>query len=71
MLRISNFKPQFSFHRRGVEQWQLVGLITRRSQVRVLSPLPMKLQEAPARELPSFLLVVLGHPNWHRLTSMV
>ena len=24
--------------RRGVEQWQLVGLITRRSQVRVLSP---------------------------------
>ena len=27
--------------RRGVEQWQLVGLITRRSQVRILSPLPM------------------------------
>ena len=25
---------------RGVEQWQLVGLITRRSQVRVLPPLP-------------------------------
>jgi hypothetical protein len=24
----------------GVEQWQLVGLITRRSQVRILSPLP-------------------------------
>ena len=27
-------------HRRGVEQWQLVGLITQRSQVRVLPPLP-------------------------------
>ncbi len=26
--------------RRGVEQWQLVGLITRRSQVRILPPLP-------------------------------
>ena len=25
--------------RRGVEQWQLVGLITRRSEVRILSPL--------------------------------
>jgi hypothetical protein len=24
----------------GVEQWQLVGLITRRSQVQVLPPLP-------------------------------
>jgi hypothetical protein len=24
----------------GVEQWQLVGLITRRSEVRILSPLP-------------------------------
>jgi hypothetical protein len=24
----------------GVEQWQLVGLITRRSQVRILAPLP-------------------------------
>src|SRR5438552_18023176 len=26
--------------RRGVEQWQLVGLITRRSEVRILPPLP-------------------------------
>ena len=26
---------------RGVEQWQLVGLITQRSQVRILPPLPM------------------------------
>ena len=26
---------------RGVEQWQLVGLITQRSQVRVLPPLPL------------------------------
>ena len=25
---------------RGVEQWQLVGLITRRSQVQILPPLP-------------------------------
>ena len=28
-----------AFHR-GVEQWQLVGLITRRSGVRIPSPLP-------------------------------
>ena len=28
-----------SFLRRGVEQWQLVGLITRRSEVRILPPL--------------------------------
>jgi hypothetical protein len=27
-------------HRRGVEQWQLVGLITQRSEVRILPPLP-------------------------------
>ena len=26
---------------RGVEQWQLVGLITRRSQVQILPPLPL------------------------------
>ena len=26
--------------RRGVEQWQLVGLITQRSEVRILPPLP-------------------------------
>jgi hypothetical protein len=31
-----------SVQRCGVEQWQLVGLITRRSQVRVLPPLPKK-----------------------------
>ncbi len=34
-------QPSASPHNcRGVEQWQLVGLITRRSQVRILSPLP-------------------------------
>src|SRR5262245_59549720 len=27
-------------HQRGVEQWQLVGLITRRSVVRIHPPLP-------------------------------
>ena len=31
-------------HRRGVEQWQLVGLITQRSEVRILPPLPIFLQ---------------------------
>jgi hypothetical protein len=29
-------------HRRGVEQWQLVGLITQRSEVRILPPLPFR-----------------------------
>ena len=33
---------------RGVEQWQLVGLITRRSEVRILPPLPMNV-DAPRR----------------------
>ncbi len=35
-------KTEFINHysRRGVEQWQLVGLITRRSQVQILPPLP-------------------------------
>jgi hypothetical protein len=27
-------------YQRGMEQWQLVGLITRRSEVRILLPLP-------------------------------
>ena len=36
--------PITSTHRirRGVEQWQLVGLITQRSQVRILPPLPRR-----------------------------
>ena len=31
-------------HRRGVEQRQLVGLITQRSEVRILPPLPTRLR---------------------------
>jgi hypothetical protein len=42
--------------RRGVEQWQLVGLITRRSPVRIRPPLPAK-PEVSIRHLG--LLVVL------------
>ncbi len=37
--------PSPSPLRRGVEQWQLVGLITRRSQVRILPPLPFEGRE--------------------------
>ena len=32
--------PRSRIARRGVEQWQLVGLITQRSEVRILPPLP-------------------------------
>ena len=32
---------------RGVEQWQLVGLITRRSQVQILPPLPKNEAKMP------------------------
>ena len=41
--------PQgLSHQRRGVEQWQLVGLITRRSLVRIQPPLPKpQLKKAP------------------------
>src|SRR5690606_7544624 len=35
------------FTRCGVEQWQLVGLITRRSEVRILSPL-LKSNQSPS-----------------------
>ena len=35
---------------RGVEQWQLVGLITRRSQVRILPPLPTFKAKKPVLE---------------------
>ncbi len=42
---------------RGVEQWQLVGLITQRSQVRVLPPLPNLLPIMPTLALmPPFTL---------------
>ena len=41
-------------HRRGVEQRQLVGLITQRSQVRVLPPLPASIaQRSPGEVIPS------------------
>ncbi len=32
---------------RGVEQWQLVGLITQRSEVRILPPLPIRRRSRP------------------------
>ena len=37
--------------RRGVEQRQLVGLITQRSQVRVLPPLPENFRKEPPGEI--------------------
>ena len=37
--------------RRGVEQWQLVGLITRRSLVRVQPPLPIATKKASVLEM--------------------
>ena len=36
---------------RGVEQWQLVGLITRRSGVRIPSPLPNNQKALPPEGL--------------------
>src|SRR5689334_22228792 len=39
-------------HHRGVEQWQLVGLITRRSVVRIHPPLPHPI---PGHEVISFM----------------
>ena len=50
-------------HRRGVEQWQLVGLITRRSLVRVQPPLPTKVKIAPA--MPGLFYLVFK--RMHRL----
>src|SRR5437773_2874088 len=41
----SNRRPVHSGHRRGVEQWQLVGLITRRSLVRIQPPLPRPMKD--------------------------
>ncbi len=41
-----------AFSHRGVEQWQLVGLITRRSGVRIPSPLPNTLWAAPQQSPP-------------------
>jgi hypothetical protein len=43
-------------HHRGVEQWQLVGLITRRSMVRIHPPLPY---ETPEPKAQGFLLCLL------------
>ena len=45
-------------HRRGVEQWQLVGLITRRSMVRIHPPLPNLKKRQEHQFLP--LLFVFG-----------
>src|SRR5512136_1017543 len=49
------------YSRRGVEQWQLVGLITRRSQVRVLPPL-LKGNRRPQGTLKLGSLAVFGLP---------
>jgi hypothetical protein len=40
-----------------VEQWQLVGLITRRSQVRVLAPLLEK-KKPPTDDVERFLVML-------------
>src|SRR5690606_7039979 len=45
-------------HHRGVEQWQLVGLITQRSQVRILPPLP------PAADLSGLRLLCICQPTY-------
>ena len=42
--------------RRGVEQWQLVGLITRRSLVRIQPPLPKTVRKTGPRNSPGALL---------------
>ena len=39
------------YFQRGVEQWQLVGLITRRSQVQILPPLPKIEAKMPVLEV--------------------
>jgi hypothetical protein len=48
--------------RRGVEQWQLVGLITRRSVVRIHPPLPAQYQDLKSQDFRSwyFLLAHLA-----------
>ena len=38
--------------RRGVEQWKLVGLITRRSSVRIRPPLPISQPEGAQETVP-------------------
>jgi hypothetical protein len=40
-----------------VEQWQLVGLITQRSQVRVLAPL-LDIKEPPTSDVERFLAML-------------
>ena len=46
-----------SHQRRGVEQWQLVGLITRRSLVRIQPPLPISLaKKRPPKKFGGFCL---------------
>jgi hypothetical protein len=44
-------QDSFTHDHRGVEQWQLVGLITQRSQVRILPPLPRTGTGHPDRSL--------------------
>ena len=63
--------------RRGVEQRQLVGLITQRSQVRVLPPLPRFSYETAPEEIlrGPFLFMLLTFckhrkRDWQRLTIL-
>ena len=47
--------------RRGVEQWQLVGLITQRSEVRILPPLPRDCERS-LDTLSTVVLCLTLHP---------
>ena len=48
-------------YQRGVEQWKLVGLITRRSLVRIQPPLPMSLGARLRRLCLSCLALIVIH----------
>jgi hypothetical protein len=54
----------------GVEQWQLVGLITRRSQVRVLPPLPIRTHPEPREEAIEQFLAMLRFEQRSRLAEL-
>jgi hypothetical protein len=53
---------------RGGAVWQLVGLITRRSQVRILPPLPIFI-EGPAG--PFFVSSAMAGDPWRRLDGVM
>ena len=54
----------------GVEQWQLVGLITRRSQVRVLPPLPNRIHPEPRTEAVEQFLARLRFEQRDKLAEL-